>query len=120
MVLPGATEMEWRQYGDAWIDARELAAVAVTCLEQPLVAAANAINGHFIWYEFCIELIRLTGSTSSIMHKDLAAITAAELASKAFFANTWHYSGTYLQQCLQFQPTHCWQDTLKQAIENDG
>ena len=45
VVLPGATEEDWSTYGDAWVDARDLAWAAAECLERPLGSAAIAIGG---------------------------------------------------------------------------
>jgi len=68
VVLPGATETEWSQFGDDWIDARELAWAAAECLDRPLGEAVNAVNSHFVWHDFFDELIRQTGSKSTLEH----------------------------------------------------
>src|SRR5262249_15513882 len=34
LVLPGADEAEWSRYGDAWIDARDLAWIVAECLTR--------------------------------------------------------------------------------------
>jgi nucleoside-diphosphate-sugar epimerase len=116
IVLPGATEEEWSRYGDSWVDARELAWATAECLRQPLGEAANAISGHFSWHEVYSELIRLTGSKSQIVHKDLDAIAAEELPRKNFYAQTWRYSGERLEQRLGFRPSRRWQDTLAEIV----
>lgn len=116
MVLPGATPEEWMQFGDDWVDARELAWAAVECLTRPLGGAANAITSHFLWHEVYAEIIRLTGSSSAIEHKALDAITGEELPNKDFYAQTWRFSGERLEQHLGFQPTHRWQDTLAEIV----
>jgi len=120
IVLPGATEDEWSQFGDAWVDARELAWATAECLSRPLGEAANVISGHFTWHDLYVELIRLAGSTSRIEHKDLDAITADELPNKGFYAQTWRYSGQRLEQRLGFQPTYRWQDTLAEIVAAGG
>jgi nucleoside-diphosphate-sugar epimerase len=111
LVLPGATEAEWSTYGDDWVDARELAWAAVECLGQPLAELANAVNGHFIWHEFCAELIRLTGNRSTLVH---------EPTGDSFFAQPWTYSGERLAQRLGFRPQYRWQDTLAAALVAAG
>lgn len=111
LVLPGATEAEWSTYGDDWVDARELAWAAVECLAQPLAQPANAINSHFIWHEFCAELIRLTGNRSALVH---------EPTGDGFFAQPWTYSGERLAQRLGFRPQYRWPDTLAAALAEAG
>jgi nucleoside-diphosphate-sugar epimerase len=118
-VLPGATEEQWSQYGDDWVDARELAWAAAECLQRPLGAPANAINSHFIWHEVCVELKRRSGSDSQIMHKDYDAITNEENPRKDFFAQRWSYSGQRLQQRLGFRPRYQWQETLAEIVRLD-
>jgi nucleoside-diphosphate-sugar epimerase len=110
-VLPGATEAEWSTYGDDWVDARELAWAAAECLDKPLGEPANAINSHFVWHEFCQELIRLTGSRSPLEHS---------AAGDAFFAQPWTYSGERLTQRLGFRPRYRWQETLVAALAESG
>jgi nucleoside-diphosphate-sugar epimerase len=119
VVLPGATKEEWSQYGDDWVDARELAWIAGECLQWPLGAPANAINRHFSLHDVCVELKRRSGSDSQIIHKDYDAITNAENPRKDFFAQRWSYSGQRLQQRLGFQPRYQWQETLAEIVRLD-
>ena len=119
VILPGETETMWSGFGDDWVDARELAWAAVECLTHPLGTAANVINSHFSWHEFCTELIRLTGSSSRLEHKALDTIVEEELRNKAFFAQNWRYSGQLLAQKLGFTPRYSWQDTLAQIVGMD-
>jgi nucleoside-diphosphate-sugar epimerase len=118
VVLPGATPEEWMQFGDEWVDTRELAWATAECLTRPLGGAANAITSHFLWHEVYAELIRLAGSSSVIEHKALDAITEEELPNKSFYAQTWHFSGEYLEQHLGFRPAHRWQDTLAEIVSS--
>ncbi len=111
LVLPGATEAEWSTYGDDWVDARELAWAAVECLDRPLGEPANAINSHFIWHEFCLELIRLTENRSTLEHS---------AAVDGFFAQPWTYSVERLAQRLGFRPQYRWQETLAAALAETG
>ncbi len=111
LVLPGATEAEWSTYGDDWVDARELAWAAVECLDRPLSGPANAVNSHFIWHDFCAELIRLTGSRSFMLHEPMG---------NPFFAQPWTYSGARLAQRLGFRPQYRWRDTLAAALAQAG
>jgi nucleoside-diphosphate-sugar epimerase len=109
VILPGTADTP---FGDAWVDARELAWAAAECLTKPLSGAANAINEHFFWNEFCQVLIALMHSSSVIEFRDLEQITNDELPSKHFFAQRWRYAGKKLEQHLGFQPRHVWQKTL--------
>jgi hypothetical protein len=90
---------------------RELAWAAAECLDQPLGEPANAINSHFIWHDFCLELIRLTGNRSTLEH------TAG---GDDFFAQPWTYSGERLAQRLGFRSQHQWQETLATALAETG
>lgn len=120
VVLPGATHDEWSQFGDAWIDTRELAWAAAECLDRPLARPANIINDHFRWHDFYTHLIRLAKSSSPIEHKDLASIPDQALPNKQFYAQTWHYSRERIEQQLGFQPTRQWQETLAEIAALDG
>jgi len=120
LVLPGVSEEEWAQYGDDWVDARELAWAVAECLERPLGEAANVINSHFTWHDFCVELIRLTGSPSTIEHKPLEAIHPDELPTKSFFAQSWCYSDERLKRRLGFRPSRSWQETLAEIVPAEG
>lgn len=85
LVLLAATEQGWSLYGDAWVDAHDLARAATECLSQPLREAANVITDHFIWRDFYAELVQLIGSGRPIEHKALDTITSEELPNKAFY-----------------------------------
>ncbi len=105
--LPGASLEECRQFGDDWIDARELAWAVAECLEHPLGEAANVINGHFRWYDFATELVRLVGSASRVEHG---------AASEGTYAQHWQYSGERLRRRLGFKPWCRWQDTWAEIV----
>jgi nucleoside-diphosphate-sugar epimerase len=115
VILPGTAGTP---FGDDWVDARELAWAAVECLTKPMSGAANAINEHFFWNEFCQVLIALMRSSSVIEFRDLEQITNDELPSKQFFAQYWCYNGEKLEQQLGIQPRYVWQDVLS-GIVND-
>src|SRR5262249_25128142 len=66
IVLPGASEAEWRRHEDAWIDARDLATVVAECVARPAGGPLNVLAGHFVWHDLYAELIRLCGSASPI------------------------------------------------------
>ncbi|HEY0733287.1 MAG TPA: NAD(P)-dependent oxidoreductase [Herpetosiphonaceae bacterium] len=119
IVLPGATVEEWSQFGDAWVDTRELAWAAAECLHRPLAGAANVINEHFTWHDLYTHLIQLANSSSRIEHRDLAAISDTALPNKQFYAQTWRYSGQRIEQQLGFQPSRRWQATLAEIVALD-
>ncbi|MBV9791402.1 MAG: NAD(P)-dependent oxidoreductase [Chloroflexi bacterium] len=119
VILPGATAEEWSQFGDAWVDTRELAWAAAECLDRPLGGAANIINDHFGWHELYTALIHLAGSSSPIVHRDLAAISDDELPNKLFYAQSWRYSNERIEQQLGFQAMHQWQTTLAEIVALD-
>lgn len=120
ILLPGATEDEWSQYGDAWVDTCDLAWAAAECLARPLGEAINVINGHFSWHDAYAELIRLTGGHSRIQHKDLDAISDEDLPNKRLYAQTRRYRGQRLEGRLGFRPSRRWQDTLAQIVRMTG
>jgi hypothetical protein len=109
--LPGATENEWSQYVDTWVDTRDLAWAAAECPARPLGEAYAVINGHFTWHDFYTELVRLTSSHSRIEHWRLD-----ELPDNRFYAQTWDYSGQHIEQQLGFHPACRWQDTLAEIV----
>jgi hypothetical protein len=104
VILPGTADTP---FGDAWVDARELAWVVAECLTKSLSGAANAINAHFAWIEFCQEIKRLTDSSSALEHCE---------PDGGFFAQSWRYNGEKLEQHLGFQPQYHWQDVLAGII----
>ena len=121
IVLPGETPEEWRQFEDAWADTRELAWVATECLDRPLGGAANVITGHFNWHDVYSELIQLTGSTSRVRHMSLEMITDMKAETNLpnapqFYAQRWQYSREHLEQHLDFQASHQWQETLAEIV----
>ncbi len=107
ITLPGTTETEWSQYGDAWVDTRDLAWVVAECLTKPVGGAANVLSGHILWHEVFAEAIRLLKSKSQIVH----AGTEPE-----YFAQTWRYSDTTLRNHLGFQSKYDWKSTLAEAM----
>ena len=113
IVLPGVDEAEWRTYRDAWVDARDLAAIVAECLARPSGGALNVATGHFGWHDLYVELIRLTGSRSAIVHKPLAAITDEELPKKELFAQTWRFSEERLASHLGPIPRRPFETTVR-------
>jgi nucleoside-diphosphate-sugar epimerase len=117
LVLPGATEEEWSQYRDAWIDARDLAWLVAECLQHPLGGAVNILSDHFTWHDLVTQLIRLTGSDRQLVHKPLADITEEELPNKHFYAQKWRYSDQRIREALGYRPTYNWQTTVAEVIK---
>lgn len=115
ILLPGATQDEWSQFGDAWVDTRDLAWAAAECLARPPGEAFNVITGHFTWHDAYSELIRLTGSHSRIEHRPVE-----ELPDQRFYAQTWRYSGQRLEQRLGLRSARHWQDTLAEIVRITG
>lgn len=116
LLLPGADEAEWTQYQDVWIDVRDLAWVVAETLERPPGEPLNVLTGHFCWHDLFTKVIRLTGSTSTIVHKPLAALTVDEQKKLQGYAQTWRFSAERLQQHLQFQPRYSLADTLAAVV----
>ena len=87
---------------DAWIDARDLAWIAAECLERPPGAALNALSGHFTWPEVYAELIRLTGSSSSLESPSNGRV--------------WDFSNSRLREQLGYQPHYSLAATLKDML----
>ena len=115
MVLPGETEQEWSQYGDAWIDVRDLARAIADSLQTPPGKALNALNGHFSWHELYTHLIQLTNGQSKIIHKSLSEIENG-LFGHQFYAQSWRFSHERLAQNLAYQPHFSLNQTLQSAI----
>jgi nucleoside-diphosphate-sugar epimerase len=120
IVLPGADETEWSQYQDVWIDVRDLAWVVAEALEGPPGEPLNVLTGHFTWHDLYAEVIRLTGSTSAIMHKPLVALTGDEQKALQVYAQTWRFSNEQLQQQLGFQPRYSLAETLAAVVAQNG
>lgn len=116
IVLPGSAEQEWRQYGDAWIDVRDLATIVVECLERPAGAPLNVLTGHFVWHDVYRELMHLTDSDSELIHKPLDAIADDELPRKAIYAQTWRFSEARLVQHLGEIPRRPLDLTLRDTV----
>ncbi|HMN28010.1 MAG TPA: NAD(P)-dependent oxidoreductase [Caldilineaceae bacterium] len=112
IILPGATPAEWAEYQDVWIDVRDLAWIVAEVLENPPGGPLNVLSGHFIWHDLYAELIRLTGSSSSLVHKPLAEIGDDELPRKQIYAQRWHFSAERLQEQAPFTPRYTLAETL--------
>lgn len=115
LLLPGADEDEWSQYGDAWIDVRDLARLAVDCLEHPPGTEMNVLSGHFVWHDLLAEVIRLSGSRSITEHRHLAEI-AGEPFGTSFYAQGWRFSDVRLKQTLSYKPMFSLEATLSDTI----
>jgi len=116
IVLPGIDEAEWRAYQDAWVDARDLAVIVAECLARPPGGALNVATGHFGWHDLYVELIRLSGSRSAIVHKPLDAITDEELPRKELFAQTWRFSEARLARHLGPVPRRPFEVTVRDTV----
>jgi len=116
IILPGSTESEWKQYGDTWIDARDLAWIIAECLQHPVNGALNVLSGHFLWHDLYASLIRLTESESAIVHKPLAQINDDELSKKFLYAQTWKFSDEKLKEHLAFHPRYSLEQTLNDTV----
>lgn len=116
MLLPGADEAEWSDYQDVWIDVRDLAWVTVEALERPLGTALNVLTGHFTWHDLFTEVIRLTGSPSTLSHQALASLTEEEQKTLQIYAQRWRFSNARLLQQLDFQPRYSLAETLAALV----
>ena len=112
LLLPGADEREWSLYRDAWIDVRDLAWVIAELLERPAGGALNVLGGHFVWHDFYTKLIRLSGSRSQIVHKQLADMTDEERAAQEVYAQTWRFDDSKLRQRLNFKARYSLEQTM--------
>lgn len=117
IMLPGAEEAEWSHYGDVWIDVRDLAWIAAESLLRPAGVALNTLGGHFSWHELYATLIELTGSAGQLIHKPLAAISAAELPNPESYAQRWRFSDARLRTVLGFTPRFTLRETLRAVVE---
>lgn len=119
IVLPGETEQEWSQYGDAWIDVRDLARVIVDSFEKPSGEAMNTLSGHFSWHELYTHLVRLTNRRSEIIHKPLSEIEDG-IFGHQFFAQPWRFNNERLTQDLAYKPNFSLEQTLQDTIASAG
>ncbi|HKA86486.1 MAG TPA: NAD-dependent epimerase/dehydratase family protein [Haliangiales bacterium] len=117
IVLPGADAAEWRQYRDVWIDVRDLATIVAECVERPAGRPLNALTGHFTWHDLYVELIRLTGSRSEIVHRPLDAIGDDELPRKEKYAQTWRFSEARLARHLGPIPRRTFHATVRDTVD---
>lgn len=117
IILPGTTEEEWREYRDAWIDARDIAWIVAECIQHPIGGAVHPISGHFVWHDLISHLILLTGSDRRIVHKPLGDITGQELPNKNLYARSWEFSDEKIRTALGYRPTRVWQETVAEVIK---
>ena len=116
LILPGITEAEWSQYRDVWIDVRDLAWVVAECLDSPPGGPLNVLSGHYSWHDLYAELIRLTASPSTIIHRPLAEITEEELPDKSSYARTWLFDDTLLVRKLAYVPRYSFHQSLHDLV----
>jgi nucleoside-diphosphate-sugar epimerase len=116
IVLPGTDEAEWQGYRDAFVDARDLAVIVAECLARPAGGALNVATGHVSWHDLYAELIRWTGSRSTIVHKPLGEITDEELPKKELHAQTWRFSEERLARHLGTIPRRPFEVTVRDTI----
>ena len=116
LLLPGADEDEWSEYQDVWIDVRDLAWVTVEALERPPGEALNVLTGHFTWHDLFTEVIRLTGSLSTLTHKALATLTEEEQKALQSYAQRWRFSNERLLQTFGYQPRYSFAETVAALV----
>jgi nucleoside-diphosphate-sugar epimerase len=116
IVLPGLDAAEWTQYRDVWIDVRDLATIVAECLARPAGGPLNVLTGHFTWHDLYVELIRLTGSRSELVHKPLDAIADDELPNKRLYAQTWRFSEARLARHLGTIPRRPFDVTVRDTV----
>ena len=116
VLLPGVDETEWSQHRDAWIDARDLAWIVAECLERPLGGSMNVLAGHFVWHDLVAEIIRLTGSACTFIHRPLADMDEETRQAMRFYAQSWRYDDTRLRTHLDFHPSRTWQQTVAEVL----
>ena len=66
LILPGANEAKWFQYGNAWIDVRDWRASLRIVWNARRGAEMNVFSGHFVWHDRLAKVIRLNSSHSTI------------------------------------------------------
>lgn len=121
VVLPGVEPTEWMQYGDAWVDARDLATIIAESLARPAGGPLNVATGHFVWHELYAALIQLTGSRSVIVHKSLDEIREDELPPrKQLYAQRWRFSEERLERVLGTIPRRTLDVTLRETVLEHG
>jgi nucleoside-diphosphate-sugar epimerase len=116
IVLPGVDATEWARYQDVWVDVRDLATIVAECLARPAGGPLNVLTGHFCWHDLYVELIRLTGSRSELVHKPLDEIGDDELPKKHLYAQTWRFSEARLGEHLAPIPRWSFDDTLRDTV----
>jgi len=116
IVLPGRDEAEWRRFQDVWIDVRDLATIVAESLARPAGGPLNVLTGHFIWHDLFVELLRLTGSRSTLVHKPLEEITDDELPGKQLYAQTWQFSEARLAHHLGTIPRRPFDATVRDTV----
>jgi nucleoside-diphosphate-sugar epimerase len=116
IILPGLVRDEWTQYQDVWIDVRDLATIVGESVARPAGGPLNVLTGHFIWHDLYVELIRLTGSRSELVHKPLDAITEDELPRKQLYAQRWRFSEERLGHHLGTIPRRALEVTLQDTV----
>jgi nucleoside-diphosphate-sugar epimerase len=105
------------QYRDVWIDVRDLAIIVAESLERPAGGPLNVLSGHFVWHDLYAALIRLTGSSSAIVHRPLEAISDEELPPrKQLYAQRWQFSDDRLRRHLGDIPRRPLEVTLRDTV----
>ncbi|MBV7338228.1 NAD(P)-dependent oxidoreductase [Chloroflexi bacterium TSY] len=117
--LPGADEVEWSQFRDAWIDVRDLARVVAETLETPPGGPLNVLSDHFVWHDLYEDLIRLTGSSSQIIHTALSEMDDEQRESQKTLIQRWFFDNSKLKQILEFEPTYTLGQTLADTVHDD-
>jgi nucleoside-diphosphate-sugar epimerase len=116
IVLPGAEPAEWKEYCDAWVDARDLAVIVSRVLADPPGEPLNVATGHFVWHELYAALLQLTRSPSEIVHRALDEIRDEELPRKQLYAQRWRFSEQRLASRLGDIPRRPLDVTLRDTV----
>src|SRR5262249_1660983 len=96
---------------------RDLATIVAECVARPAGGPLNVLTGHFTWHDLYVELIRLTGSRSVIVHRPLAAIGEDELPRKEIYAQTWRFSEARLAPHPGPIPRRSFNATVRETVD---
>jgi nucleoside-diphosphate-sugar epimerase len=113
IFLPGETEAEWPKFADAFIDARDLAWLAAESLKKPVGGAANALTEKFSWHDLFTHLIKLTGSSSQIVHRKREELSQAD---QELFGQQYSFSNAKVKAHFGFAPRYHWPETVESAF----
>jgi len=113
-TLPCEDRTEFDQFGDTYVDARDLAWLACEALINPLGGAGNVVGEWFSWVHFFEFIKGITNDSRLILHLPKNELSDYD---SELFGQTATFDGSKINQHFKFKPKFNLNKTLLEIFE---